>query len=170
MANGGLHIIWPSPLRRPIATKMRNGIAASMAVCTRGSRRGALADHWDLPGVCRRMKNGGKWRSTTVVSARLRRIRVKRHTRRSWPEAVRDSMLCSAVAALTMASMHDWKLTDSTGRPQSPIQPVDSTSILAEAGKRSIVKAAARSKEHFPCDASGSDDCYSWGCSRVNRR
>ena len=85
-------------------------------------------------------------------------IGVKRRTRPSWPEAARDSMPCSAVAAPMMASMHDWKPTDSTGRHQRVIRPVDGSTTLVEAGKLSIVKAVARSREHFPFGVSGSDD------------
>ena len=129
-----------------------------MAVCTRGNRRREHVNPWEKDGDCRRTTNGGRWRRTTVASARIRMTGVKRRTRRSWPEAARDSMPCSAVAAPMMASMHDWKPTDSTGRHQRVIRPVDGSTTLVEAGKLSIVKAVARSREHFPFGVSGSDD------------
>ena len=59
-------------------------------------------------------------------------------------------MPCSVVAAPMMASMHDWKPTDSTGRHQRVIRPVDGSTTLVEAGKLCIVKAVARSREVFP--------------------
>src|ERR1700693_3903275 len=123
--------------------KMRNRIATNMAVYTRGSRRGEYVNHWATDGDCRQTTNGGRWRSITVESARIRMIRVKRRTRRFWPEATRDSMPCSAVAVPMMASMHDWKPTDSTGRHQRVIRPVDGSTTLAGAGKLCIVKAVA---------------------------
>jgi hypothetical protein len=58
-----------------------------------------------------------------------------------------------------MASMHDWKPTDSTGRRQRAIRPVDGFTILVEAGKLCIVKTVARSREHFPFGVSGSKLC-----------
>jgi hypothetical protein len=39
---------------------------------------------------------------------------------------------------------------DSSGRHQRVIRPVDGSTTLVEAGKLSIVKAAARSGKHFP--------------------
>jgi hypothetical protein len=42
---------------------------------------------------------------------------VKQRTRRSWPEAARDSVPCAAVVAPMMASMHDWKPTQVTELP-----------------------------------------------------
>ena len=83
---------------------------------------------------------------------------VKRRTARSWPEAARDSMPCSAVAAPMMASMHDWKPTDSTGRHQRVIRLVHGSTTLVEVDKLSIVKPAARSGWHFPFGVSASDD------------
>src|SRR6266545_7753551 len=100
-----------------------------------------------MDGGYRRTTNGGRWRSITVGSVRIRVTKVKRRTRRSWPEAARDSMPCSAVDAPMMASMHDWKPTDSTGRHQRVIRPVDGSTTLVEAGKLSIVKAAVRRQE-----------------------
>ena len=96
--------------------------------------------------------------STTVASARIRMTGVKRRTRRSWPEAARDSRPRSAVAAPMMVSMHDWKPTDSTGRYQRVIRPMDGSTTLVEAGKLSTVKTVARSGEHFPFGVSGRDD------------
>ncbi len=61
---------------------------------------------------------------------------VKRRTRRCWPGAARDSVPCSVVAVPVMASMHDWKPTDSTGRRQRVIRPVDGSTTLVEAGRR----------------------------------
>src|SRR5580692_3412690 len=121
-----------------------------MAVCTRGIRRGEYVNHWEMDGDCRQTTNGGRWRSITVESVRIRMKGVKRRTRRSWPEAARDSMPCSAVAVPTMASMHDWKPTDSTGRHRRVIRPVHFSTTLVEAGKLCIVKAVARSRELFP--------------------
>src|ERR1700686_272358 len=129
-----------------------------MAVCIRGSRRGEYVNHWEVDGACRRTTNGGRWRRTTVASARIRMTGVKRGTRRFWPEATRDSMPCSAVAVPMMASMHDWKPTDSTGRHQRGIRPLDGSTTLVEAGKLCIVKAVARSTEPFPFGVSRSDD------------
>jgi hypothetical protein len=57
-----------------------------------------------------------------------------------------------------MASMHDWKPTDSTGRRQRVIRLVDGSTTLVEAGKLSIVKAAARSRWQFLFGVSASDD------------
>jgi len=57
-----------------------------------------------------------------------------------------------------MASMHDWKPTDSTGRLQRVIRPVDGSTTLVEVGKLCIVKAVARSREHFRFGVSGSDE------------
>jgi len=57
-----------------------------------------------------------------------------------------------------MAGMHDWKPTDSTGRHQRVIRPVDGSTTLVEVGKLSIVKAPARSGKHFPFGVSASDD------------
>src|SRR6266852_6358641 len=119
-----------------------------MAVCTRGSRRSEYVNHWEMDGDCRRTTNGGRWRSTTVGSARIRMTGVKRRTRRCWPGAARDSVPCSAVAVPMMASTHDWKPTDSTGRRQRVIRPVDGSTTLVKAGELSIVKAVARSREH----------------------
>ena len=82
---------------------------------------------------------------------------VKRRTVHFSSEAARDSTPCSAVAVPMMASMHDWEPTDSTGRRQRVIRPVDGSTTLVEAGKLSIVKAVARSREHFPFGVSGSD-------------
>src|SRR5258706_5147312 len=129
-----------------------------MAVCTRGSRRGESVNHWEMGGDCRRTANGGSWRKTTEASARMRMTRVRRRIRRSWPEAARDSMPCSAVAAPMMVSMHDWKPTDSIGRHQRVTRPVAGTTTLVKAGKLSIAKPVARSREHFQFGASGSDD------------
>ena len=129
-----------------------------MAVCTRGSRRGECVNRWEMNGDCRRMTNGGRWQSTMVASATIRMTKVKRRTRYSCPEAARDSMPCSAVAAPRMASMHDWKPTDSIGRHQRVMRAGDGSTTLVEAGKLSIVKAVARSKVRFPFGASGSDD------------
>src|SRR5579864_9369034 len=128
-----------------------------MAACTPGSQRGKDVNHWETDGACRPTVNGGKWRSTTVASARIRLRRVKARTRRCWPEAIQDSMPCSAAAAPPMASMHGWKPTDSTGRHQRVIRALDGSTTLVEAGKLSIVKAAARSSERFPSGVSGSD-------------
>ena len=72
--------------------------------------------------------------------------------------AAPDSAPCSAVAVPMMASTHDWKPTDSTGRRQRMIRPVDGSTTLVEADKHSIVKAVARSREHFPFGVSGSND------------
>lgn len=69
-----------------------------------------------------------------------------------------DSVPCSAVAAPMMASMHDWMRTDSTGRHQRVIRPVDGSTTLVEAGKLSIVKTVARSRGRFPFGVSGADD------------
>jgi hypothetical protein len=69
--------------------------------------------------------------------------------------AVRDSAPCSAVAVPAMASMRDWKPTDSTGRHRIATRPLDGSTTLQEAGKLSIVKAVARRSEHFPCGVSG---------------
>jgi hypothetical protein len=74
---------------------------------------------------------------------------VKRSTRHSWPEALRDSTPCSAVAAPKIARMHGWKPTDFTGRHQRLTLPVHGSTTLPEAGKLFIVKAAARSRERF---------------------
>jgi hypothetical protein len=57
--------------------------------------------------------------------------------------AARESALCSAVAIPTMASMHDWKPTASTGRRRRAIGPVDGSTILADEGKLCIVKSEA---------------------------
>jgi len=57
-----------------------------------------------------------------------------------------------------MASMHDWKPTDSIGQHQRVIRPVDGSTTLVEAGKLSIVKAAVRSRGHFPFGVSGTND------------
>ena len=65
----------------------------------------------------------------------------------------------SAVDVQLMASMRDWKPMASTGLRQRLIRPVDGPTTLVKAGKLSIVKAALRSKEHFPFAVSGSDDC-----------
>jgi hypothetical protein len=54
--------------------------------------------------------------------------------------------------------MHEWKPTDSTGRHQRVIRPVDGSTTLVKADKLSIVKAVARSREHFPFGVSGSDE------------
>src|SRR4029077_5327440 len=54
-------------------------------------------------------------------------------------------------------SMRDWKPTDSTGRHQRLIRPVDGSTTLVEAGRPSIVKAVARSRVHFPFGVSGSE-------------
>ena len=40
--------------------------------------------------------------------------------------------------------------TDSTGRRQRVIRPVDDSTTLVEAGKLATVKAVAKSTEHFP--------------------
>ena len=85
-------------------------------------------------------------------------IRVKQLTRRFWPEVARDSIPCSVAAAQMMASLHAWKPTDFIGRHQRIIRQVDGSIILVEADKLSIVKAVARSREHFPFGVSGSDD------------
>ena len=53
-----------------------------MAVCTRGSQRGGDANRWEKDGDCRRKTNGGKWRSTTVGSVKIRMTTVNRRTRR----------------------------------------------------------------------------------------
>ena len=54
-------------------------------------------------GDCRRTTNGGKWRSTTVASVRIRMTRVRGRTRRCRAsEVARDSMLCSVAAAIPM--------------------------------------------------------------------
>src|SRR6516164_1234307 len=133
-----------------------------MAVCTRGSRRGECVSRWEMDGDCRRMTNGGRWRSTMVASATIRMTKVKRRTRYSWPEAARDSMPCSAVAAPRMVSTHDWKPTDSTGRHRRLTRPADGSTTLFEAGKPSIVKAVARSRTHFPFGVSASDKWKHW--------
>ena len=65
--------------------------------------------------------------------------------------------------------MHDWKPTDSSGRHQRVIRPVDGSTTLVEAGKLSIVKAVARSREHFPFGVSGSDDS-SPASAEIDRR
>src|ERR1035438_3902415 len=132
-----------------------------MGVCTRGSRRGEYVNRWEMDGDCRRTTNGGRWRSITVGSAKIRMTRVKRRIRRSSPEAARDTTPCSAVAVPMMASMHDWKPTDSTGRHQRLIRPVDGSTTLLEAGKLSIVKTVARSREHFPFGVSGREVDFS---------
>src|SRR4030095_5313269 len=129
-----------------------------MDACTRGSRRGESANHWEMDGDYRRTRNGGRWRSSTVASARIRMTRVKQRTRRSWREAARDSMPCSAVGATMVASMHDWMRTDFTGRHQRVMRPVDGSTTLVGAGKLSIVKAVAKSNEAFPFRVSGGDD------------
>src|SRR5215472_18154634 len=129
-----------------------------MAVCTRGRQRGEYVNRWAMDGDCRRTTNGGRWRSATAGSARIRMTGVKRRIRRSRPEAAPDSTPCSAVAVPRMASMHDWKPTDSTGRHQRVIRPVDGFTTLLEAGKLSIVKSVARNCEHFPFGVSESDD------------
>src|SRR5215467_7294868 len=118
-----------------------------MAVYIRGSRRGKYVNPWEKDGVCRPTMNGGTWRSTTVALARMRATGVKRRTRRSWPEAVRDSMPYSVVAAPTMVSMRVWKPTDSTGQHQRVMHPVDGSTTLVEADKLSTDKAVARSRE-----------------------
>ena len=69
-------------------------------------------------------------------------------------------MRCSAVGAPKMAFLHDWKPTDSTGPHQSLIRPGCGITILAEAGKLSIVKMAANRRKLFRFDVSGSDDSY----------
>ena len=74
------------------------------------------------------------------------------------PGAARNSAPCSAVAVPMMASTHDWKPTDSAGRRQRMIRPVDGSTTLLEAGKLSIVKAVARSRGHFPFGVSASND------------
>lgn len=137
---------------------MQNRIAVSMAVCRRGSRRSAHANHWEMDGDYRPTTNGGKWPSTMVASARIRTTRANRHTRHSWPEAIRDSMPCSAAAVPMMASTFDWKPTDSTGRQRRLIEPLDGSTTLVKAAKLSTVKTAARSRELFPCGASESND------------
>lgn len=120
-----------------------------MAVCTRGNRRGEFANHWEMDGDCRRTRNGVSWLRSTVASARIQMTEAKRRTRRSWRGAARASMPCSAVGATMVASMHDWMRTDSTGRHQRVIRPLDGSTTLVGAGKRSIVKAVARSNEPF---------------------
>ena len=82
--------------------------------------------------------------------------RVKRHIKRSRPEVTPDSMPYSAAIVPLMVSMHEWKLTDFTGRHQRVIRPVDGSTTLVEAGKLSIVKAVARRREHFQFAVSGS--------------
>ena len=57
-----------------------------------------------------------------------------------------------------MGGTHGWKPTDSTGRHQRVIRQVDGFTILVEARKVSIAKAAVRSKEHFPFGVSGTDE------------
>jgi hypothetical protein len=59
-------------------------------------------------------------------------------------------MPCSVVGVPRMVSMHDWKPTASTGRPQNVIPPMDGSTILAEVGKLFIVKATVRSNRRFP--------------------
>ena len=61
-----------------------------------------------------------------------------------------------------MASMHDWKPTDSTGQHQRLTQPADGSTTLVEVGKLSIVKAVARSRTHFPFGVSASDKWEHW--------
>jgi hypothetical protein len=82
---------------------------------------------------------------------------VKRRTGHFSSEAARDSTPCSAVAVPMMASMHDWKPTDSTGRHRRAIRPVDGSTTLVEAGKLSIVNTVARSRELSPFGVCGSD-------------
>ena len=48
-----------------------------------------------------------------------------------------------------MASMHDWKPTDSTGRHQRVIRPVHGSTTLVKAGKLSIVTSQLSPREHF---------------------
>ena len=161
MADGKqwIHATWTSRLCRPTATKARKRIAASMGVCTRGSRRRERVYPWETDGDCRRTMNGGRWRRPTAASARIRRTRVKRHTRRSWPEAARDFMRCSAAAVPRMATMRDWKPTDSIGLHRRSIRRTDGTTTSVKAGWLSTVKTVVRSRERFPFGASESDDC-----------
>jgi len=63
----------------------------------------------------------------------------------------------SAVAAPTMAIMHDWKSMESTGRHQRLIQPGDDLTTLVEAGKLFIVKVGSRSRAHFLFAVCGND-------------
>ena len=91
----------------------------------------------------------------------IRRTRVKRHTRRSWPEAARDFMRCSAAAALRTASMRDWKPTDSIGLHRRSIRRTDGTTTSVKAGWLSTVKTVVRSRELFPFGASESETACS---------
>ncbi len=73
-------------------------------------------------------------------------------------------MPCSAVAAPMMASMPDWKPTDSTGPHQRLMGIPHGSTTLVKEGKLFIVKTAARRRERFPFDASKSDGsrlCFS---------
>src|SRR5262245_21578751 len=88
----------------------------------------------------------------------MRMTGVKRRTRGSWPEAARDSMLCLAVAAPMMASTHGWRPTDFTGRHQKLMGVTRGSTTLVKEGKLSIVKAVARSREHFPFAVSGTNE------------
>src|SRR4051794_15922575 len=94
----------------------------SMVACTRGSQRGADVSRWEMDGAYRRMTNGGKWRTTTVESARSRTTAVKQRITRSCSEAVRGLTLCSAADARKKASMYGWKPMDSTGRHRKVIR------------------------------------------------
>jgi hypothetical protein len=129
-----------------------------MGVCTRGSQRRERVYPWERDGDCRRTMNGGRWRRPTAVSARIRRKRVEPHTRRSWPEAARDFMRCSAAAAPKTASMRDWKPTDFIGRHPRSIRRTHGTTTSVKAGWLSTVKTVVRRRELFPFAASESDD------------
>src|SRR5450755_2928486 len=129
-----------------------------MVVCTHGSRPDKHVNLWEIDGDCPPMTTGGRWRDTTVALVKIPATKVKSHIKPFWLELAQDSMPSSAVAVPLMASMRDWKPTAFTGPHPSPIRPADSFTTLLEAGKLSIVKVAARSKEPFPFVVSGSKD------------
>ena len=67
-------------------------------------------------------------------------------------------MLCLAVAAPMMASTHGWRPMDFTGRHQKLMGVTRGSITLVKEGKLSIVKAVARSREHFPFAVSGTNE------------
>src|SRR5689334_18771123 len=75
-------------------------------------------------------------------------------------------MPCLAVVAPVMASMHDWKPTDFTGRHRKLIRATVGSTTSARAAKPYTAKTVARSRVHFLFGVSGSDEsrCYlGWG-------
>ena len=115
----------------------------------------SLGDGWRLP-------TDNEWRQMAKAYGGVSEDsedKGKAAYKRSWPEAARDFMRCSAAAAPRTASMRDWKPTDSIGLHRRSIRRTDGTTTSVKAGWLSTVKTVVRSRELFPFGASESDDC-----------